>query len=72
MLLIQGIIRPYAVLLGMVSGVLFFVSRKDIVQLFHRNDPVLVEKMNYQLDHPRDKAAAETVRQHLLQHPVGK
>lgn len=72
LMMAKGKMRPYAILLSIVCAVLFFISRKDIVQFFHRNDSALVEKMNYQIDHPKDKAAAEAVRQHLTKHPVGK
>lgn len=72
LMMAKGKMRPYAISLSVACAVLFFVSRKDIVQLFHRNEPALIEKMNYQIDHPKDKAAAEAVRQHLTIHPAGK
>lgn len=71
-LLVKRVFRPYAFLLGIVAIALLCVSRKDMVKLFHRNDLVLVEKMNYQIDHPQDQAAAEAVRRHLLQRPASK
>jgi len=56
-----------ALILGVIGGFMLFVSPKYLAQQFHRDDPVLVQKMIYQLDHPRDRAAAEDVRQYLKQ-----
>lgn len=56
-----------SILLGVLSGMMLFVNPKYLVQQFHRDDPVLVEKMFYHMDHPRDTAAGAAVRKHLEQ-----
>jgi hypothetical protein len=60
-------INVRALTLGVISGIVLFVSPKFLIQQFHRDDSVLVEKMIYQLEHPRDRAAGEDVRQYLKQ-----
>lgn len=56
-----------ALVLTLAGGVLFYVSADTLVRQFHRDDPVLVEKMIYRNHHPRDRAADEDVRQYLRQ-----
>lgn len=56
-----------SILLGALSGIMLFVNPKYLVQQFHRDDPVLVEKMFYQMDHPRDSAAGAAIRQYINQ-----
>ncbi len=56
-----------ALVVAALSGLVFYVSPETLVQQFHRDDPALVKKMIYQLNHPRDRAAAEDTRQYLQQ-----
>jgi hypothetical protein len=56
-----------AMLLAGLGGLLLYVSADELVRQFHRNDPVLVEKMIYHNHHPYERTANEAVRQHLWQ-----
>ncbi|MDQ2770193.1 MAG: hypothetical protein M3Y54_06810 [Bacteroidota bacterium] len=56
-----------SIVLGALTGVMLLINPKYLVQQFHRDDPVLVEKMFYHMDHPRDSAAGAAVRQQLNQ-----
>jgi hypothetical protein len=47
-----------------LGGLMLYVPSATFVRQFHHNDPVLAEKIIFQLHHPRDQAAAEAVRQH--------
>ena len=53
--------------LGVLTGTMLFINPKYLVQQFHHDDPVLVEKIFYYMDHPRDSAASAAVRKHLEQ-----
>ncbi len=66
-LAVKGRFNIRAALFGALGVLMIFVSPKYLTALFHRDDPVLVEKMNYQIDHPRDTAAATAVRRYLAQ-----
>ena len=56
-----------AVVLVVLGSIMLYVSPETLIQQFHRDDPALVEKMIYQLHHPRDPAASQAVQQHLQQ-----
>ena len=56
-----------AVIIAALGGLSLYVSSDTLVQQFHHDDPVLVEKMIYQNHHPRDRAAAQDVREYLKQ-----
>lgn len=53
--------------LGVLTGTMLFINPKYLVQQFHHDDPVLVEKIFYYMGHPRDSAASAAVRKHLEQ-----
>jgi hypothetical protein len=55
---------------GALGTFMLCVPSEALIQQFHRNDPVLVEKMIYQLHHPHDPAASQAVQLHLQQHPI--
>lgn len=44
---------------------------ETLVRQFHRDDPVLVEKLIFSLHHPYDKAAAEDLRKYRQAKPSG-
>lgn len=50
-----------------LGGLLLYVPAETLVRQFHHDDPVLVTKMIYQLNHPLDRAAAADVHQYLQQ-----
>ena len=56
-----------AVVVAALGGIVFYTSPEALVRQFHRDDPMLVQKMIYQIDHPRDRAAAQDVREYLKQ-----
>jgi hypothetical protein len=57
----------HALWAGVIGAITFYTPAETLVRQFHRDDQVLVQKMIYQLDHPRDRAAGEDVRQYLKQ-----
>ncbi|MDO7846059.1 hypothetical protein Q5H92_06815 [Hymenobacter sp. M29] len=67
LLLLNQRMHVRALVLVVLGGLLMYISADDLVRQFHRNDPVLVEKMIYRNHHPRDRAAQEAVREHLRQ-----
>lgn len=56
-----------AVAIAALGGLALYVPSETLIRQFHRDDPELVEKLVYQLHHPRDRAAAEAVQQYLRQ-----
>lgn len=56
-----------AVVLMVLGSIMLYVPSETLIHQFHSDDPVLVEKMIYQLHHPRDPAASQAVQQHLQQ-----
>ncbi|MET4073877.1 hypothetical protein [Hymenobacter sp. UYCo722] len=54
-------------LLAALGGLTLYIPAETWIHQFHGNDPILVQKMIYQLDHPRDQAAAQDVREYLKQ-----
>ncbi|OGX90535.1 GldL-related protein [Hymenobacter coccineus] len=54
----------FAVAIAAVGGLALYVPSETLIRQFHRNDPALVEKLVYQLHHPRDRAAADAVQRH--------
>ncbi|AMJ66280.1 GldL-related protein [Hymenobacter sp. PAMC 26628] len=58
-----------AVALAALGALALYVPSETMIQTFHRDDPGLVERLVYQLHHPRDRAAAEAVQQYLRQKP---
>ncbi|MBF9141186.1 GldL-related protein [Hymenobacter properus] len=65
LLLLNQRINVRALVLAALGGLLMYTSADDLVRQFHRDDPVLVEKMIYRNHHPHDRAANEAVRQYL-------
>ena len=57
----------HALLVGVVGIIMLYVPAETWVRQFHNDDPVLVRKMVYQLEHPRDPAARDSVQQYLKQ-----
>ncbi|MGI4883553.1 MAG: GldL-related protein [Janthinobacterium lividum] len=55
------------VAIGALGGLALYVPSETLIRQFHRDDPALVEKLVYQLHHPRDRAAAADVQQYLRQ-----
>ena len=53
------------VLLAALGVLALYIPAETWIRQFHGNDPVLVQKMIYQLNHPHDRAAAEAVRTYL-------
>lgn len=56
-----------ALVLTVLGGLLMYVSSDTLARQFHRDDPILVEKLIYRNHHPRDRAANEDVRLYLQQ-----
>ena len=52
-------------LLAALGVLTLYIPAEKWIHQFHGNDPILVQKMIYQLDHPHDRAAAEAVRTYL-------
>ena len=53
--------------IGAIGVIMLYIPDETWVRQFHRDDPVLVRKMVYQLEHPRDLAARDSVQQYLKQ-----
>ena len=51
-----------AVAIAALGGLALYVPSETLIRQFHRDDPGLVEKLVYQLHHPRDRAAATDVQ----------
>ena len=56
-----------ALVAAALGGLLLYVPAETLVRQFHHDDPVLVTKMIYQLNHPLDRSAAADVHQYLEQ-----
>ncbi len=57
----------FALAIAALGGIMLYVPSETVVRQFHRDDPVLAEKMVYQIQHPSDRAAAADVQQYLQQ-----
>ncbi|AWM32682.1 GldL-related protein [Hymenobacter nivis] len=60
-------LNRFAVAIAALGGLALYVPSETLIRQFHRDDPGLVEKLVYQLHHPRDRAAAADVQQYLQQ-----
>ena len=60
-------INRLALWVGAIGAFMLYTPAETWVRQFHQDDPVLVQKMIYQLAHPRDSAAREAVSQYLKQ-----
>ena len=58
--------RP-AMVIGALGILMLLLPDELLIRQFHRDDPVLVDKMIYQLHHPQDPAASAAVRHYLQQ-----
>ncbi|TPG66442.1 GldL-related protein [Hymenobacter nivis] len=54
----------FTMAIAAAGGLALYVPSETLIRQFHRNDPALVEKLVYQLHHPRDRAAAGAVQRH--------
>ena len=63
--------RP-ALVTGALGIFMLLLPDELLIRQFHRDDPVLVEKMIYQLHHPHDPAANAAVRQYLQQQSANR
>ena len=48
-------------LLAALGGLTLYIPAKTWIYQFHGNDPILVQKMIYQLNHPGNRAEAKDV-----------
>jgi hypothetical protein len=62
LLLIKQRTNARALILTAIGGAMLAVSPETLVRQFNGKDPVLVEKMIYQMQNPHDRAAAEDLR----------
>lgn len=61
-----------ALVVGALGVMMILLPDELLIRQFHRDDPVLVEKMIYQLHHPHDPAANAAVRQYLQQRSANR
>ena len=60
-------LNRFAVAIAALGGLALYMPSETLIRQFRRDDPGLVEKLVYQLHHPRDRTAAADVQQYLQQ-----
>ena len=60
-------LNRFTVAIAALGGLALYMPSETLIRQFHRDDPGLVEKLVYQLHHPRDRTAAAGMQQYLQQ-----